>query len=51
MLGVKYLSIIQKKHSSYNLASHYTNLGPGMQMALEVLLLVNVQCSQKLNLQ
>ena len=40
----------RKKCSSYHLDSKYTNLGSRMQMALEVLLVVHIKFSQRLNL-
>ena len=41
--------IIQKKCSNNHLDSQYTDLGSRMQMAVEVLLVVHIKCSQKLN--
>ena len=57
LLGVTQIScwesstegIIQKKCSNYHLDSQYTDLGSKMQMALKVLLVVHIKCSQRLN--
>ena len=57
LLGVTQIScwesstwcIIQKKCSSYQLNSQYTDLGSRMQMVLEKFLVVHTKCSQRLN--
>ena len=49
MLGIKYLRYYPENCSSYHLDSQYTDCGSRMQMVLEVLVVVHIKCSQRLN--